>query len=115
MLRRQISGGAYFTQCSLHTTVLVYKIIDEVSRVLVLQRLLVHPRLLEEPLQVGVHILQIESPVRIPAHVADVLKVRRPPDVLFPQSLFLVPLSSATAARARLLPRRPLLLHGLLR
>ena len=71
----------------------VNEVINEISRVFILKRLLVHSRFLEEFLQVWIHVLQVEAMIRIPAHVADVLEVGRHPDVLllerFPRSSFL--------------------------
>lgn len=65
-----------FQHGSLNPTVLVNEVVDEVSRFLVLQFPLAHPCLGEELLEFGVDVFQVESPVRIPAHMTYMLEVR---------------------------------------
>ena len=53
----------------------VDEIINEVAGVLVLERLLIYACLLEELLEVGVDVLQVEAMIWVPAYVTDVLEV----------------------------------------
>ena len=61
----------------------VNEVVDEVPRVLVLQRSLVHPGLVEKLLQIGINILQVKSVVGVPANMADVLEVGGKSDIFF--------------------------------
>ena len=64
-----------FPQRSLHSTVLVNEIINEVSSVFILESFLINSCLLEESLQIWINIVQIKSMVGIPSYVTDVLEV----------------------------------------
>ena len=64
-----------FPQRSLHSTVLVNEIINEVSSVFILESFLINSCLLEESLQVWINIVKIKSMVGIPSYVTDVLEV----------------------------------------
>ena len=64
-----------FPQRSLHSTVLVNEIINEVSSVFILESSLINSCLLEESLQVWINIVKIKSMVGVPSYVTDVLEV----------------------------------------
>ena len=64
-----------FSQRSLHSSVLVNEIINEVSSVFILESSLINSCLLEESLQVWINIVKIKSMVGIPSYVTDVLEV----------------------------------------
>ena len=64
-----------FPQRSLHSSVLVNEIINEVSSVFILESSLINSCLLEESLQVWINIVKIKSMVGIPSYVTDVLEV----------------------------------------
>jgi len=63
----------------------VDEIINEVAGVLVLERFLIHPCLLEELLEVGVDVLQVKAMIWVPANVTDVLEVGGHSNVFFVQ------------------------------
>ena len=63
------------SQGSLNPTMLVNKVIDEISCVFVLQSFLINPSLVKKLFQVGVNIFQIKSMIGIPSDVADMLEV----------------------------------------
>ena len=67
--------GVDLSQSSLNPTMLVNKVIDEISCVFVLQSFLINPSLVEKLFQVGVNIFQIKSMIGIPSDVADMLEV----------------------------------------
>ena len=64
-----------FPQRSLHSTVLVNEIINEVSSVFILESFLINSCLLEESLQVWINIVKIKSMVGVPSYVTDMLEV----------------------------------------
>lgn len=65
---------------------LVYEVVDEGPGLLILQLLFADAGPDEELPQLGLqHILQLEPPVRVPPHVADVLEVGRQRNVRFLQ------------------------------
>ena len=72
---------------------LVYEVVDEFPRVLILKGFLIYSCLVEELLEVWVHILKVKPMVRVPAHMADVLEVGWHPYV-FLLEYFLSPLLS---------------------
>ena len=69
----------------------VNEVVDEFPCVVVQKSGLVYSGPLEELLEIGVNIFEIESMVRIPAYMADVLEVGRHSNVVLCQFL-LVPL-----------------------
>lgn len=65
--------------------VVLNEVVDEFARLAIFQMLIPHAGLLQERLQRVLLAAQIEPTRRAPADVRHVLKVRRHPDVLFPQ------------------------------
>lgn len=66
-----------FSQSSFNSPMLVNKVINKISRVFVLQRLLIDSCFVEKLFQVRVNVFQIKTMIGIPSYMTDVLKVGR--------------------------------------
>ena len=66
-----------FSQSSFNSPMLVNKVINKISRVFVLQSLLINSCFVEKLFQVRVNIFQIKTMIGIPSYMTDVLKVGR--------------------------------------
>ena len=83
------------------------KVVDEISRFFVLQFSLADTGSREKLFQFWIDVFQIESSIRIPSYMTDMLKVCRQTDVFFLQPAFLVAfLSLAEVVVRRLIRRR---------
>ena len=71
------------SQGSLHSSMLVNEVINEVSSVFVLQSLLIHPSLVKESLQIWINIVEIEPVIGIPPDMTDVLEISWESNVFF--------------------------------
>ena len=64
-----------FPQGGLYSTMLVNEVIDKISCVFILQGSFIYSSLVEKLLQIRIYILKVETMVRIPAYVANMLEV----------------------------------------